>query len=217
MSSIKETALVVGASGMVGLELTRQLLQNESIAQVGVVVRGTFPLQDPKLMMIRPDWSEVHTWGEEIKADQVFCCLGSTIKKAGSIAAFRAVDVDLVLSVARRTQLWSRSFTVISSQGASSASVFPYLKAKGDMEIGLRKLGFTRLNILRPGLLLGERNESRPAERLAMHILGPLSPILRGRLRFLRPVTAQKLASFMIQVGADLDKGIYHYENQDFN
>jgi len=64
---------------------------------------------------------------------------------------------------------------------------------------------------------LGERNESRPAERLAMKIMGPLSPILRGRLRFLRPVSAQKLASFMMQVGADLSKGIYHYENQDLN
>lgn len=217
MSSKQEIALVVGATGMIGLELTRQLLQNESIAQVSVVVRGAFPLEDSKLMVIRPDWSEVHAWGEEIKADQVYCCLGSTIKKAGSLAAFRAVDVDLVLAIARRAQLWCRSFTVISSQGASSVSVFPYLKAKGDMEIGLRKLGFDRLSILRPGLLLGERNESRPAERLAMKIMGPLSPVLRGRLRFLRPVRAQKLASFMMQVGADFSKGIYHYENQDLN
>jgi hypothetical protein len=95
--------------------------------------------------------------------------------------------------------------------------MWPYLKAKGDMEMGLRRLGLERLNIVRPGLLLGQRAESRPAERLAMRIMKSMMGILRGRLRFLRPVSDHKLAKFMIHIAAAPEKGIYHYENQDIN
>jgi uncharacterized protein YbjT (DUF2867 family) len=174
-------------------------------------------LEHPKLEVLLLDWKEVDQWGEEISANQVFCCLGTTHKKAGSMAAFRAVDVDLVVAVGRRAQLWCRSFTVVSSQGANPLSMWPYLKAKGDMEMGLRRLGLERLNIVRPGLLLGQRAESRPAERLAMRIMKSMMGILRGRLRFLRPVSDHKLAKFMIHIAAAPEKGIYHYENQDFN
>jgi len=214
---MKETALVVGATGLVGMELTKQLLDRDEIGLVKIVVRRAFPLEHPKLEVLLLDWKEVDQWGEEISANQVFCCLGTTHKKAGSMAAFRAVDVDLVVAVGRRAQLWCRSFTVVSSQGANPLSIWPYLKAKGDMEMGLRRLGLERLNIVRPGLLLGQRAESRPAERLAMRIMKSMMGILRGRLRFLRPVSDQKLADFMIHIAAAPEKGIYHYENQDFN
>ena len=85
------------------------------------------------------------------------------------------------------------------------------------MEVGLLRLGFERLNIMRPGLLLGKRTENRPAESLAIRIMKPLKFLFRGRLRFLRPVSAIKLAGFMLEVGAEPEKGIYQYENQDFN
>ncbi|MFZ4060998.1 MAG: NAD(P)H-binding protein [Bacteroidia bacterium] len=214
---MKETALVVGATGLVGMELTKQLLDRDEIGLVKIVVRRAFPLEHPKLEVLLLDWKEVDQWGEEISANQVFCCLGTTHKKAGSMAAFRAVDVDLVVAVGRRAQLWCRSFTVVSSQGANPLSMWPYLKAKGDMEMGLRRLGLERLNIVRPGLLLGQRAESRPAERLAMRIMKSMMGILRGRLRFLRPVSDHKLAKFMIHIAAAPEKGIYHYENQDIN
>ena len=214
---MKETALVMGATGLVGMELTKQLLDRDDIGLVKVLVRRAFPLKHAKLEVLMVDWGEVNQWGDEISANQVFCCLGTTRKKAGSMAAFRAVDVDLVIAVARRAQLWCRSFSVISAQGANPLSIWPYLKAKGDMEMGLRRLGLERLNILRPGLLLGQRTESRPAERLAMRIMKPMMGILRGRLRFLRPVSDQKLAEFMIHIAAAPEKGIYHFENQDFN
>ena len=214
---MKETALVVGATGLVGMELTKQLLDRDEVGLVKVVVRKTFPLEHTKLQVLMLNWNEVDQWGEEISANQVYCCLGTTRKKAGSMAAFRAVDVDLVLAVGRRARLWCRSFTVVSSQGANPMSIWPYLKAKGDMEMGLRRLGMERLNIVRPGLLLGQRAESRPAERLAMRIMKSMMGILRGRLRFLRPVSDQKLAEFMIHIAAAPENGIYHYENQDFN
>jgi uncharacterized protein YbjT (DUF2867 family) len=214
---MKETALVVGATGLVGMELTKQLLDRDEIGLVKIVGRRAFPLEHPKLEVLLLDWKEVAQWGEEISANQVFCCLGTTHKKAGSMAAFRAVDVDLVVAVGRRAQLWCRSFTVVSSQGANPLSMWPYLKAKGDMEMGLRRLGLERLNIVRPGLLLGQRAESRPAERLAMRIMKSMMGILRGRLRFLRPVSDHKLAKFMIHIAAAPEKGIYHYENQDIN
>ena len=214
---MKETALVVGATGLVGMELTKQLLDRDEIGLVKIVVRRAFPLEHPKLEVLLLDWKEVDQWGEEISANQVFCCLGTTHKKAGSMAAFRAVDVDLVVAVGRRAQLWCRSFTVVSSQGANPLSMWPYLKAKGDMEMGLRRLGLERLNIVRPGLLLGQRAESRPAERVAMRIMKSMMGILRGRLRFLRPVSDHKLAKFMIHIAAAPEKGIYHYENQDIN
>jgi len=214
---MKETALVVGATGLLGMEITKQLLDREGISLVKVLVRRDFPIMHHKLQVLVVDWGEVHQWGEEISANQVYCCLGTTRKKAGSIGAFRAVDVDLVIAVARRTRLWCRSFTVVSSQGATPISFWPYLKAKGDMEVGLLRLGFERLNIMRPGLLLGKRTENRPAESLAIRIMKPLKFLFRGRLRFLRPVSAIKLAGFMLEVGAEPEKGIYQYENQDFN
>lgn len=130
-------------------------------------------------------------------ADLAFCALGTTIRKAGSKEAFRAVDFDAVLAFARAArQAGVRGFGLVSSSGGNASSPFFYLKVKGEAEKAVAALGFPALVISKPGLLLGERKESRPAERLAQLAAPLLSLVLP---RAYRPVEAREVASALVE------------------
>ncbi|EAT13442.1 NAD(P)H-binding protein [Bermanella marisrubri] len=124
--------------------------------------------------------------------DVAICCLGTTIKQAGSQDAFKAVDLDGVLAFANLAKhRGCKRFIVISSVGANAQSKNFYLRTKGEMELGLERLGFEQLVILRPSLLLGQRHEFRLAESLASWLAPLLSPFLLGSLKQYRPTKIQ--------------------------
>jgi uncharacterized protein YbjT (DUF2867 family) len=199
-------ALVAGASGLVGGLLLDALLESPLYREVCSLGRRPLPKQHPKLTQRTVDFARLE--GEALPpADDAFCCLGTTIKKAGSQEAFRAVDHDAVLAFAKAARkAGARRFLLVSALGANPRSRVFYNRVKGETEEDLKGLGFESLIILRPSLLLGERAESRPGERVAVVVTQVLGPLLRPFSG--RPIEARTVARAMLALARDAAGGV---------
>lgn len=201
------TALIAGASGLVGSHLLRMLLQSDRYSQVISAGRRELAIIHPKLDQQIVDFDNLKKSASELAADDVFCCLGTTIKKAGTKEAFYKVDHTYVTQLAEITLRRNASqFLVVSSMGADAKSRMFYNRVKGEMERDVRALGFQSLHIFRPSLLLGERDEHRTGEEIGARIMKPLSKIMFGPLRKYRPIQAETVANAMLRVAAQDQK-----------
>jgi uncharacterized protein YbjT (DUF2867 family) len=172
-------ACIAGATGLVGTDLVDALLEDETFARVVTVARRPVARTHAKLSQITVDFASLDP-GVLPAATDAFCTLGTTMKRAGSREAFRAVDHDAVLAFARAVKSSGTTrFYVVTALGADARSRTFYNKVKGEVEEALRTVGFESLAILRPSLLLGERAESRPGERFAIVVTSALAPLLR--------------------------------------
>lgn len=190
------TALVAGASGLVGGFLLDALLEDPLYARVVSLGRRALPKEHPRLTQHTVDFARLEP--EALPpADDAFCTLGTTLKKAGSQEAFRAVDHDAVLAFARAARkAGARRFVLVTALGANPRSRIFYNRVKGEVEEAVKGVGFGSLAILRPSLLLGERAERRPGEHAAIvvtRVLGPLLRPLGGR-----PIDARTVARAML-------------------
>ena len=146
--------------------------------------------------------------------DACVCALGTTIRQAGSREAFLAVDRDLVIRVATIARtLGATRMVLVSSVGASAQSDNFYLRVKGETERALGELGFERLDLLRPGLLLGERSEKRAAEQWGQRLAPLFNPLLRGALRRYRAIAAADVAAAAVAVLSQGAGGRHVHEN----
>lgn len=204
---MSRTAVLAGATGLVGGELLPLLLESSLYREVRVLTRRALRRSHPRLReLMLPDFDRLPEQGQALQADDVFCCLGTTLRKAGSRAAFEKVDYGHVLALAKACRsAGARRFFVISAAGASAGSAAYYSRVKAHMETDVAKLGFEATHILRPSLLLGERGESRPAERLGQWISPLLAPLLSGPLRKYRPIEAAEVARAMLKL-AEADR-----------
>lgn len=171
--------LILGSTGLVGRHALAQLLARGEVTQVIAPTRRSLPqqarLMNPVAPKLEPLLPEMATW----KPDAVVCATGTTIKTAGSKEAFRAVDHDLPLAFAREAhQQGAQTFALVSSIGASADSSFFYTRVKGELEQAIQKVGFKSLTIVRPGMIDGDRGESRAAEGIALTLSRVLAPIL---------------------------------------
>jgi uncharacterized protein YbjT (DUF2867 family) len=185
---IMTTLLIVGATGLVGGRAMALALADPRIARIIAPTRRAMP---PNERVTNPRLEDLiaGTGSEEWRADGAICALGTTRAIAGSAAAFRAVDHDLVLLVARRLRdAGVGRFVLVSSLGADSKSLFLYTRTKGEVEEAVRALAFPSLTILRPGFLDGERADSRPVQRAVRNVLSFASPLL-PRIARISPVT----------------------------
>ena len=160
--SSRRTALLAGASGLVGGHLLQRLLADPRYRQVIAVSRKALGIEHPKLRSLITDFDPIEAaiagLGETV--DDAFCALGTTIKTAGSRAAFRRVDFGYVVAFARAARAaGARHFMLVSAIGASARSRIFYLRVKGETEEAVAALGYPALHIFRPGLLLGQRAE----------------------------------------------------------
>ncbi|MBD1396704.1 oxidoreductase [Pontibacter sp. JH31] len=202
------TALIAGASGLVGSHLLRLILLTDRYSQVISIGRRELPVIHPKLDQQIVDFDNLQKAKSELVADDVFCCLGTTIKKAGSKEAFYKVDHDYVTKLAVVTlEKKATQFLVVSSMGADADSRIFYNKVKGEMERDIRQMGFTAVHIFRPSLLLGEREEHRTGEEISAKIMRPLSALMIGPLRKYRPIQAETVAKAMLEAAAQNQKG----------
>jgi uncharacterized protein YbjT (DUF2867 family) len=161
------------------------------------------------------DFERLEPFDSLERADDVFCCLGTTIEKAGSRAAFRKVDFDYVLRVAKfAKRSGAAQFLVISALGANPSSAVFYNRIKGETEAALRALELPALHVFRPSLLLGERSESRLGERIAALPLRAFGPLMLGPLRRYRAVDANVVARVMLCVAARGQRGVHIYESE---
>ena len=168
------TAVLAGATGLVGGECLRQLLASPRYEHVVVVTRRKLDpgLRHDKLREVVVEFARLGDVKSQLRGDHVFCALGTTIRKAGSQQRFREVDYEFPLRFAQLTfRNGARHFSVVSALGASRSSPFFYSRVKGEMEEGLRQMGWPSLAILRPSVIAGNRTESRPLERLAEKVL----------------------------------------------
>ncbi len=193
------SALIAGATGLVGGFLLDSLLKEDLYHHVGALVRRPLDRQHPKLRSVVADFDRLDETADDFRVDDVFCCLGTTIKTAGSQAAFRKVDHDYVATIARLGRAaGARRFLLVSSIGADASTSNFYLSVKGAAEDAALACGYPELHVFRPGQLTGPRLENRPGERAAILVTRLVTPLLGGGLRRYRPVHARTVALAMV-------------------
>lgn len=206
------TALIAGASGLVGSHLLKLLLNSERYSQIISVGRHEVPLIHPKLDQQVIDFDHLRNYAKDMAADDIFCCLGTTIKKAGSKDKFHKVDHTYVVQLAEVTaQRGASQFLVISAMGADAGSIFFYNKVKGQMERDVKSQPFDAIHIFRPSLLLGEREEERAGEAWASKIMQPLGKLMVGPLAKYKPIEAETVAQAMLHAAEQEKTGTHIY------
>jgi len=185
-SALPRSVLIAGASGLVGREILQGLLADDSVAAVHSVGRRELQLQHPKLTQHRVDFSKALPALPSV--GEAFVALGTTIKVAGSQEAFRAVDFDAVLAVARAAKAAGATrLGVVSAMGADPRSRIFYNRVKGEMEAALTALDFDTLVIARPSFLVGDREALgqplRGGEKLALNVSKWLAPLIPDNLK----------------------------------
>ena len=194
------TALIAGASGLIGGHLLTQLLAATEYDHVVSVGRRRLPVEHPKLQQELVDFTALEKNGTDLRCDDAFCCLGTTIKQAGSPENFRAVDQAAVLAfawAARRNG--ARRFFVVTALGADSQSRIFYTRVKGETEEALQILDFKTLAIFQPSFLLGRQTNRRFGERVMGAVLWVAEPMMFGSLRKYRSIRAEVVARAMVR------------------
>lgn len=207
----QRTALIAGASGLVGGECLQRLLASAAYSMITVVTRRSLgpAARHPRLREIVVDFAQLDTVRADLRADHVFCALGTTIRKAGSQAQFRQVDFAYPRHLAEMTLAnGAKHFSLVSALGASSKSGVFYSRVKGELEDALRAMGWPSLCLLRPSVIAGDRHESRPLERLS-------ETLLRFGPSTYRPVDAGKIAAAMIATAQREPRGVTVIESRE--
>ncbi|WP_151087608.1 NAD(P)H-binding protein [Hymenobacter baengnokdamensis] len=213
---MKKTALLAGATGLVGSELLPLLLASERYAKVIVVGRRPVSFEHPKLTQVTTELDQLEDVRLRLIADDVYCCLGTTIRQAGSQSAFYKVDFLYVVKLAALTAAnFAAQFLVVSSLGADVDSRFYYSRVKGEMEAAVRQTPFRAIHIFRPSLLLGERAQPRLGERLGAVVLSLVKPLLRGGWRKYRPVAAATVAQAMLRAAQEDGGGLRVHSSEN--
>jgi uncharacterized protein YbjT (DUF2867 family) len=212
---VSHTALLAGATGLVGSHVLEFLLAEARWSRVVTVGRRTTSRKHEKLEQRVVDLGELETGSDLPHVDDVFCCLGTTIKQAGSQPAFRRVDHDFVVGSARvGLRAGATQFLLVSAIGADPESRVFYSRVKGETEAAIRQLSYQAIQIFRPSVLLGERPEFRLGERIAMLGAPVLTALLFGRLRRYRPIQAATVARAMVTIAHEAPRGpnVFEYD-----
>jgi uncharacterized protein YbjT (DUF2867 family) len=206
-------ALVIGASGLSGSRLVRALLETPTYKRVLALSRRPLPLSHARLANRVLRFEEMETQLQGTQCHDAFCCLGTTIRQAGSQQAFRSVDQDLVIRFARLAlQLGARQLVVVSSVSANAQSKNFYLRVKGETERSLAELKAEGLHLMQPGVMLGSRRESRWQESLAKGAMLMAGPFLMGEASRWRAIPAETVAAAMVNAALSGRRGVHRYE-----
>ncbi|MDQ1911810.1 NAD(P)H-binding protein [Paenibacillus sp. GD4] len=210
-------ALVAGATGLVGRELVRILLNQEEYAKVTVLVRRRMNLEHPKLEQLVVDYDRLEGLaGELVEGASLFCTLGTTMKQAGSKELFELVDYEYPMTLGRLAKRYgAEQMLIVTAMGAKRGSLFYYNRVKGKVEEELGKLGLPKLCIFRPSLLLGDRQEKRAGEQAAMKAADKLPFLFSGPLERYKPIRAEQVAAAMAAAANNNIEGTRIYESRD--
>lgn len=191
-----KSALIIGATGLVGNALLLQLLEDPDYARVTIFVRRTTGLQNPKLVEHIIDFGQTAIWADLVRGDVLFSALGTTRAQAGSTAAQRVVDYDYQFAFAQiAAKNHVGSYVLVSSVGADVRSNAFYMKMKGELERDVAQLGFAKSHILRPGPLTGPRAHPRMGEAIAVGLMKVINAV--GLLQKYKPITGEQVAIVM--------------------
>ena len=204
----KKTALLLGASGLTGGHCLNYLLNDEHYSQVVALSRRPLAVQHPKLIQQQVNFNKLDDCLAGMQINDVFCCLGTTIKKAGSQKAFYEVDFTYPAEIAKLSFAnGAEQFMLISALGANPRSTVFYNRVKGEVEEAIASYGFKGFYVFRPSLLLGERRESRPAEKFTKKIFQWFSFIFKGVLQKYKPIESRAVAYAMVELAKEQPLG----------
>lgn len=210
----KKTALILGATGLVGSDCLNLLLASQRYERVVAVSRRQLDLTHPKLSNLVTDFENLQSIKDQLKADDLFCAIGTTIRHAGSKEKFRLVDFGYPMSIAKiAVSNGTRRMVLISSVGANSSSSAFYLRVKGELEHDLAQLPFESLHILRPAMLDGKRLSERFRERAGVVFSRAIAFLLVGPWKKYRAILAADVARVMLLVADSSDVGVRVYES----
>jgi len=198
---MNQIAIVAGATGLVGSSLLNQLLDDPYFTKVISISRRDSGIKHTKLSEFIGPLDDVTFLKNHIKGDILFCCLGTTIKKAGSREAFKKVDLEipvLIAKIASENQV--PAICVVSSIGANANGSNFYLQTKGEMENEILNLGFEKTTIVRPSMLLGNRKEFRLGEEIGKLVMIPSNYLLFGRFKKYRAIKGETVSRAMINI-----------------
>ena len=207
-----QLALLAGASGLAGGYALAALLEAPDIRRVLAVSRRPLGREHPRLANRIVQFEHLEAQLKGASCDVALCCLGTTLRQAGSPERLRAVDIECVLAFARAARAANaQRFVVISSVGADPGARNFYLRTKGEMEQRLAEAGFESLDILQPSLLLGWRGEMRPLELAARAFMPLVNPLLRGRYIPYRAIPARTVGEAMLGAVRSGRRGVQRY------
>ena len=197
MKPSPKSALLLGATGLVGSECLKLLASDPTFERVVVLTRRPFQVPLPRVECHQVNFDDPTSFASYLNVDAVICALGTTIKKAGSQEAFRKVDYEYPLMFAKLArEAGANHFLLVTSMGSDAESGTFYLRVKGELETAVSVLGYPSLSPFRPSLLLGPRNEFRFGELISQKVLGAISFMIP---RSVRPVQASKVASAIVE------------------
>lgn len=208
-----KTALIAGATGLVGKQLINELIANTEFEKIIAISRRNLSIVHPKLECRIMNFDLMDSFDYNGKIDVCFCALGTTQKKSGREGTLK-VDYEYVLNLARLcARLAIPKFLVVSSQGANPNSPIFYLRTKGQMEVAVGKTNVDTIYVVRPSLITGEREEFRLGETMGYYTYKVLQPILVGKLKKLRSVSGLQIARCMISLSTQDKTGFYTIES----
>lgn len=211
-------ALIAGATGLVGRSLVDILVHEQTYDRIKVLVRQTVPDWQPypQIEQLITDYDHLEQQADTWHATDVYCCLGTTIKKAGSQERMYEIDVTYPLRLAELArQRGAEHFLLISAMGADASSRIFYSRIKGELQQQLSRLGYPSLSIVQPSLLLGERQEFRPGEHAAAVASRIFSPLLKGGLAKYKPIQSTTVARAMYKLALKRQAGIKVYPSHE--
>jgi uncharacterized protein YbjT (DUF2867 family) len=208
-------ALIIGATGLVGSNCLKQLLDDTRYAEVVAFTRKKLDMNNPKLTNILVDFDKRETWAEYCRVDDVFSVMGTTIAVAGSKENFYKVDFTYPFEIAKTAKaMGAKQHILVSSLGADSKSSIFYSKVKGEIEEAVASIGFDTSVILQPSMLLGDRKENRPAEKVGQMLFKKLGFLFAGPLSKYQGIKAETVAAAMIYFINSGLSGNHVFENK---
>lgn len=209
---MSESIIIAGATGLIGSEFVSRAEESPLIGNFYLFTRREISVKNEKISSHTVDFDNPSTFPRNMKAESAVCALGTTISKAGSKENFRKVDFVYVLSFAKfAKEIGVKNFVVVSSVNADPDSKTFYLKTKGEMEESIKKLQFESLDIIRPSLLLGKRNEYRFGEEVSKFLSHPVKKLIPWKYR---PIDASKIAEKILRIIKSPPMGINVFEGK---
>ena len=206
-----KTALVFGSSGLIGGHLFNQLIQNYNYNKIKLFVRSDPEINDPKVEIIKTDFNNLQNHKEDIKGDDCFFCIGTTKQNSPNKYEYQKVELEIpkeIATIAKSNLV--NSFIFVSALYANSKSSRDYVRFKGLVEEELKRLNFSKLGIMRPSFLMGNRKEKRAGEKIGIFVFKILSPLLLGPLKKMRPILSETVARAMMTVAQnDIQQTIF--------
>ena len=211
-----KSALLIGATGLVGGFVLQQILQDDYYDKVIVLTRKPLNNQHPKLKEVVVDFNKLDDYAADIKADIIFSCLGTTIKVAGSQEAFKKVDFEYPYKVAQiAKQNGATAYLLVSAMGAAKNSMVFYNRVKGELEDEVSNLHYDAFHILQPSLIIGDRKEARAGEGIAQKLAPVFDALMIGGLKKYKSIKAEQIAKAMVAYSKLNDKGVFKHESDE--